>query len=456
MKTRNIPRLFLWLSCLATLLAPAAHALKYSLADLGTIPTLAQGSYYAMGISPTGEVIGTTPPLTDTRWHSFVYRGGRMQDLGFLQSTDTTRAYSINAKGNIVGNFGYQSPSPQSPFFGHAFLNKDFFPQDIGLVFNSKYSTAYGINDSDVVVGEVSTANGTRGFVYSKGIGETIGTLPGGDKPFSQGSRVYAISNDGRKVGSSDSSNGVHAVLITDLWLFSNAIFDLGTLGGNYSTAYSIDNKGDKIVGVSRTSQNVLHAFLYSGGKMQDLGNLPGRNESIAYSVNSNGYIVGMSAPSISSATLKVTTNSRAFLYTGSTGMVDLNTITATNGWILLSATGVDMYGQIAVTGKHPTLGTHALLLTPVPEGSPALSFSANSSTLTIEAQNFTPKGTATVTVSNKGGSTVFLQEQTKILPNGSFSLSRSPSGIPCGTKLKATVLDNTTNLGIERLCCCL
>ena len=52
-------------------------------------------------------------------------------------------------------------------------------------------------------------------------------------------------------------------------------MIDLGTLGGTYSYANGINNKG-QIVGYSLTASGQDHAFLYSGGKMTDLGTLGG------------------------------------------------------------------------------------------------------------------------------------------------------------------------------------
>src|SRR6266702_4671168 len=73
-------------------------------------------------------------------------------------------------------------------------------------------------------------------------------------------------------------------------------LIDLGTLGGNFSVAAGINNKG-QVVGQSNVTTNDydhFHAFLYSGGIMHDLGTL-GSTYSQAYGINDNGQVVGES-----------------------------------------------------------------------------------------------------------------------------------------------------------------
>jgi probable HAF family extracellular repeat protein len=79
-------------------------------------------------------------------------------------------------------------------------------------------------------------------------------------------------------------------------------VTSLGTLGGSGSGSVTgppatfptcINNSG-QIVGYSYTSNEVYHAFLYSGGKMTDLGTLEG-DSSRATGINNNRQIVGYS-----------------------------------------------------------------------------------------------------------------------------------------------------------------
>ncbi len=62
---------------------------------------------------------------------------------------------------------------------------------------------------------------------------------------------------------------------------------DLGTLGGNTCSAMGINELG-QVVGYSYDSSNILSAFLYANGTMQNIG-----QAAIAYGINNQGQVVG-------------------------------------------------------------------------------------------------------------------------------------------------------------------
>lgn len=75
-------------------------------------------------------------------------------------------------------------------------------------------------------------------------------------------------------------------------------VTDLGTLGGEYSIATDVNNRG-QVVGRSNVkgegaSWDKGHAFLWQNGKMKDLGTLGGKNSS-ASRINDLGQIAGNS-----------------------------------------------------------------------------------------------------------------------------------------------------------------
>jgi len=109
------------------------------------------------------------------------------------------------------------------------------------------------------------------------------------------------------------------------------SLLDLGTLGGSGSQAYALNSLG-QVAGISDVPGNATqHAFLYSGGRMIDLGTLSGRSISCAYGINDSGQVVG-SSYSVSNGAV---VHDHAFLYSGS-ALVDLGT---------LGGGGSDAYG---------------------------------------------------------------------------------------------------------------
>ena len=73
-------------------------------------------------------------------------------------------------------------------------------------------------------------------------------------------------------------------------------ITDLGTLGGGYSRANAVNERG-QVVGASYTKRGLLHAFLWQHGKIVDLGTLGGL-KSEALALNGRSQVVGWSSTS--------------------------------------------------------------------------------------------------------------------------------------------------------------
>jgi len=92
---------------------------------------------------------------------------------------------------------------------------------------------------------------------------------------------AMGINNAGQIVGKSAD----HAFL----WEHGK-MTDLGTLGGNVSSANAINDRGE-IVGESETATGELHAFLWQRRSMTDLG-IAGEISS-AHGINNRGEIVG-------------------------------------------------------------------------------------------------------------------------------------------------------------------
>jgi probable HAF family extracellular repeat protein len=127
---------------------------------------------------------------------------------------------------------------------------------------------------------------------------------------------------------------------------------------GGASIAVAINDAG-QVVGYSRLAGGDQRAFVYAGGKMKNLGTLPGGTQSFAYGNNKQGQVVGSSDAKEGPL--------HAFIYNNGS-MRDLNQmIPSDSGWVLSEARAINEAGQIVgygiIKGEQ-----HAFLLTPANE----------------------------------------------------------------------------------------
>lgn len=201
--------------------------------------------------------------------------------------------------------------------------------------------SAAGINDSGQVVGSYITNNQGHAFLYTGGVISDIGTLTGENG--SSGARD--INNKGQIVGLSTTwSNDQHSFLYSD-----NVMTDLDLLSGkHYSEPKRINDNGD-VVGYYKTAQNtitILHAYLYSGGTVNEINSLGG-NEAVAFGINNNGQVVGYTTTQEGPY--------RAFIY-------DNNTMTALDTSSTEIAVGINSSGQILLSPHWMLGGAHSYL----------------------------------------------------------------------------------------------
>jgi probable HAF family extracellular repeat protein len=143
------------------------------------------------------------------------------------------------------------------------------------------------------------------------------------------------------------------AIVLTGVGLWAAAppssyrITDLGTLGGERTSAMGINNGGD-VVGFSQTVKGDNRAFLYSGGSLVDLGTLGGA-ESFAYRISDNGVVVGRAQDSDG--------RFHAFVTTTNGNAIALTMLDARADGDFGMATGVNRLGE--VTGYFTTSGDH-------------------------------------------------------------------------------------------------
>jgi probable HAF family extracellular repeat protein len=330
-------------------ISPAqATASQYTIVDLGVVGRVVD----ATDINNRGQIVGYAFPgndQADPAQHANVYLwlNGTRIDLGTL-GTPQVGAFGINENGSVVGQIDPPNSNP------HSFL----FDPNIGFANLPHFGLASGaaaINDVNQIVGGAYYETGYRAFLYDRGQMSDLGTLGG------HYSSATDVNNRGQIVGSSTvrESHPFRAFLYDN-----GTMLDLGTLGGASSVAYAV-NESTQIVGYATTIDGG-HAFLYQPiGGMRDIGTLG--ETSSAYDINESGHVVGIYFGA-GEAT------SRAFVYDSVNGMRDLHSLIPHNsGWTqLFDANAINDHGQIVGSGRING-EKHAFLLTPIPEPSTLL-----------------------------------------------------------------------------------
>jgi probable HAF family extracellular repeat protein len=145
------------------------------------------------------------------------------------------------------------------------------------------------INASGEIVGTAMSSSPNAGNGASTELNGVV-TTPFGNFPGSQGT---GINDQGQIVGSMQVTQNDGSIQTHPFLYSGGKLTDLGVLpGGSGGTAYSINNSG-QIVGESRVGSDT-HAFLYDGGRMRDLGTLGGTS-STSVAINNLGDIIGYS-----------------------------------------------------------------------------------------------------------------------------------------------------------------
>ena len=270
----------LWVSS-----AGARPRLSYSLTDLGVLP--GQQESIPAAINNQGQVAGTSGAS------AFRYTSTRkipMEDVARHSAKGISRGFGINGSGLVVGDSTFGKD------FSHAAVFSNGSATDLGtLKEGGNYSRANGINASGQVVGSSSkTLDGasSRAFIVSTASSSSamidLGTLGGAH------AQALAINDSGFVTGNSqthptDRPDSIHAFI----WhattgpvpespeIPSNPsrrrMLDLGALDGDFSYGTSISSK-NHVAGYSTINNfdDRVHAFLYDGEKMIDLGSLSG------------------------------------------------------------------------------------------------------------------------------------------------------------------------------------
>jgi probable HAF family extracellular repeat protein len=271
--------------------------------DLGTLP--GGNNSQTVGISANGLITGSSesgvmdPYSGLPENFAVLWAGKKLVSLGTLPNGTESIAFAVNSHGLVAGISNNDIPDPFSAAGfttqTRAVLWQDGQITDLGTL-GGPDAYVYAMSERGQVIGlsyTTSTPSPTTGvptqdpFFWENGRMWDIGTLGG-----TQGVG-YQINNRGQVVGNSNLAGDQtsHAFV----WDKENGLKDLGTLpGGNFSYANWVNDAGE-IVG-SSDSLNGIPAVLWKNGVIIDLGTLPGELFSEALSINSSGQIVGHSS----------------------------------------------------------------------------------------------------------------------------------------------------------------
>lgn len=321
----------------------------YQITDLGT---LGGDTSRAYSINDFGDIVGRSrevnkPDGKKGLRSAFIYTNSHMINLGNFGGSNIA-ARSVNSSRQVVG---YARPTDSTNY--KAFLYEYGEMKNLGTLESGLISYAYSINEYGQVVGQSHTnKSGTtsEAFIYEDEKMMGLGTLGGNS------SGAFDINADGVVVGTSTleaPSHDIQAFIYED-----DEMTSLGCLDDTgYSEARAI-NDNNQVVGNSLTESGHYHAFLYEEGEMYDLGSIEG--DSFAYDINNHGQIVG----SYRSHLLEG--SGLAYLYENNK-MKKLNDLLAEKDkgkWKLTAAFGINNKGQIVGWGKLDKKD-HAYLLTP-------------------------------------------------------------------------------------------
>ncbi|MFC1857397.1 DUF1566 domain-containing protein, partial [Thermodesulfobacteriota bacterium] len=336
-------KIFLIVSFLVILNTSRVYSVTYQLVDLGT---LGGSDSYAFGINNNGQVVGISDTGTGRNAFLWDILNG-MQLINDIGQINTDVPLKINDNGQICGTY----VDMEAGGFSTAFIWDNYNGlQHLGSL-GGNQSQAWSINNKGQVVGYSYTGANSHAFIWDNENGMLDLNLG------VNYSSATDINDDSEVVGSYGHSSGYQHSFIWDNF---NGMRDIGGLGGNVSSAYSINNKGE-VVGASWTSgTSISHAYIWDiENGMRDIGTL-GDYSSLARSINNHSRVIGSSHVSA--------VKEHGFIWNNIDGISDLQyLIDKQSEYEIMRVFDINDSGQIVGYARVlQTWDVHAIVLNPV------------------------------------------------------------------------------------------
>ena len=272
----------------------AEAQVKYTVTPLLFQNHCSSPTTWAKGLNNRGDVFGVTcvPGLST----AFVYTGGTMVRIPVDTGFDLWQVYGMNNLGDVVGNNDQRitDPTTQEQVWVVApFLFSGGTMSSLSTT--ALNCTAILINDNRQIVGgcPADSIPDNSAVIYSGGSATAIPApvvTPPNPNATSPNYLLFPVSvnNAGQILLNGDvcwPCSSQHAYLAT----FTGGLTDLGTLGGQFTQGWAMNQTG-QVAGVSETATpGVSNFFLYTGGRMVDLRAVSQGNQYV-----SNGSVSGI------------------------------------------------------------------------------------------------------------------------------------------------------------------
>jgi probable HAF family extracellular repeat protein len=353
----------------------AERDVRYTVTQVGVLPN-EQGSFLPItgSINNSGVVAGYSFngafAASDNFFLTavgFIGEHGRLEALPLLSGWPGAEAFGLNdheqvfgvankaCNGCNVGSFGTIDPNiVQTPV-----LWDSGRPINLGALLPNSGAQAFGMNNRGEVVGGSYSfdLNVETPFVWCRGQMKALPLLPD-----AVGGEADGINDPGQVTGSLDfgstpppGTGEFHSVLWTPNE-GSYVVVDLGNFGGDSGTGEHVHNRG-QVVGWATDAAGNLHAYLWDGGPLQDLGLLPGGTFSAANGINQRGQIVGTAD--------RADGNQVTFLWEDGL-MTDLNDLVPVGTPLLTYPGGINDHGEIAASAFLADGSVIGFVLTPI------------------------------------------------------------------------------------------